>query len=247
MMYMPNEYQCWMTIDHNPMRLWTHYFWIFAAQFFTILLYGLMFIHLRRRIKESAILGSRHTESLRRMNRVVAYMVVYPIVYTVCSLPLAAGRMASANGHTPSILYFCVAGSMMTLSGVCDTLLYTFTRKSMVLDTPPKSQHDHSYHKFSSGERRQRSMTHNLYSLTVDDKGPTTSVSAVKADDSSRVYRSDSTDAIIPRSDVELAPMGTVYQETTIEVTHEPAYPQEQSQPQPDRNRFIRPGNQHRW
>lgn len=93
-----------------------------------------MFIHLRRRIAECVALGGRNTKSLRRLNRVVGYMVLYPVLYIALTLPLAAGRMKSATGHPPSVLYFCIAGSLMTLSGVCDTILYTLTRTNAVLD-----------------------------------------------------------------------------------------------------------------
>lgn len=41
--------------------------------------------------------------------------------------------MADASGHTPNVTYFCVAGSLMTLSGLCDTMLYALARKSSVL------------------------------------------------------------------------------------------------------------------
>lgn len=203
-----------MTIEHPSMRLWTHYFWIFAAQFFTILLYAIMFFQLRRRIAESAILGSRHTESLRRLNRVVAYMVIYPIVYIILTLPLAAGRMASSHGNTPSVTYFCVAGTLMTLSGFCDTLLYTLTRRSVVLEPEEKGTSEGGYRKFASSGRN-KSTRDDSRILGVGGKGAISTVSAI--------HRGDSTDAIVPKDDVELSGFG-VYQQTTVEITHEPAY-----------------------
>lgn len=72
------------------------------------------------------------------MQRVASYMVIYPIIYTILTVPLAAGRMASLAGNTPSITYFCVAGCLMTLSGLCDTILYTLARKQSVLDSEPR-------------------------------------------------------------------------------------------------------------
>jgi hypothetical protein len=41
-------------------------------------------------------------------------MVLYPIVYTICALPLAAGRMAAMTGFTVPYLYYCLAGSAIT-------------------------------------------------------------------------------------------------------------------------------------
>lgn len=207
-----------MSIDHPALRLWTHYFWIFAAEFFTILLYTIMFVQLRRRISQSAILGSRHMESLQRMKRVVAYMVIYPIMYIVLTLPLAAGRMASVNHNTPSVIYFCVAGALMTLSGFCDTLLYTLTRRNVVLESEARGGSEEGYKKFASSGKNK---SHTPLSLGPEGKGPVIStVSAVH-------HRSDSTDAIVPKDGA--VEMG-VYQHTTFEVTNEPAYPENQSE-----------------
>lgn len=145
-----------MTTQHPSLRLWTHYFWIFAAQFFNLVLYAIMFFQLRRRMSQSKILGQSYTESVRRLNRVVSYMVLYPIVYIVLTLPLSAGRMASVSGNSPSVAYFCVAGALMTLSGFCDTLQYTLTRKSIVLDSETRTKRDDGYYDLSkSGQKEQ--------------------------------------------------------------------------------------------
>ncbi|RJE25998.1 hypothetical protein PHISCL_01683 [Aspergillus sclerotialis] len=188
-----------------------------------------MFFQLRRQITESKILGSSNLHSLRRLNRVVAYMVIYPIVYIVLTLPLAAGRMASAHHNTPSVVYFCVAGTLMTLSGFCDTLLYTLTRRTILepeaRGTSARDGYEAGYGKFSSSGRNDRSAANDLLSIGLDGKGPISTVTAAH-------HRSDSTDAIVPRSDVELAPMAGVYQHTTIEVTHEPVYPEESGRSQ---------------
>ncbi|KAI9929831.1 hypothetical protein ASPWEDRAFT_100207 [Aspergillus wentii DTO 134E9] len=205
---------CWMTPKYEAMRLWTHYFWIFAAQFFTIVLYAIMFFQLRTKIAESAILGQRNSESLRRLKKVIAHMAMYPIVYIIVSLPLAAGRMASAHGDSPSVVYFCVAGSFMACSGTCDALMYTLTRRSIVLE--PEAKDENSYPNNTSAKKS--------YGGTMDDKTATSTANAVKGGVFSRT-RSDSTEEMIGKGDVELAPMGMVYQHTTIEVTHEPAYP----------------------
>lgn len=204
-----------MTTRHPVLRLWTHYFWIFAAQFFNLVLYAIMFFQLRRKMAQSKILGSSYTESLRRMNRVVSYMVLYPIVYIVLTLPLSAGRMASVSGHTPSVTYFCVAGALMTLSGFCDTLQYTLTRKSIVLESETRSKREDGYHDLSSGQKK--SNQGNVGSTRSQNKGPVSTVCTA-------YQSSSSTDAIVPRDEIELTPVDQVYQHTTITVTHEPAY-----------------------
>lgn len=206
-----------MTTQHPVLRLWTHYFWIFAAQFFNLVLYAIMFVQLRRRIAQSKILGRSYTESLRRLNRVVSYMVMYPIVYIVLTLPLSAGRMASVSGKSPSVTYFCVAGALMTLSGFCDTLQYTMTRKSVVLESETRSKSNKEGYLDISRSARKKSKNGNLFSDKSGDEGPLTTVCTA-------YQRGNSTDDILPREDVELAPVDQVYQQTTITVTHEPAF-----------------------
>lgn len=204
-----------MTTQHPSLRLWTHYFWIFAAQFFNLVLYAIMFFQLRRRMSQSKILGQSYTESVRRLNRVVSYMVLYPIVYIVLTLPLSAGRMASVSGHSPSVAYFCVAGALMTLSGFCDTLQYTLTRKSIVLDSETRTKRDDGYHDLSTSGHNKFKQG-NMYSMKSEDRGPVSTVCTT-------YQRGSSTDAIVPKEGIELAPVSQVYQHTTITVTREPA------------------------
>lgn len=205
-----------MTTQHPSLRLWTHYFWIFAAQFFNLVLYAIMFFQLRRRMSQSKILGQSYTESVRRLNRVVSYMVLYPIVYIVLTLPLSAGRMASVSGNSPSVAYFCVAGALMTLSGFCDTLQYTLTRKSIVLDSETRTKRDDGYYDLSkSGQKRTKQG--NMHSMKSEDQGPVSTVCTT-------YQRGSSTDAIVPKDEIELASVPQVYQHTTITVTREPAY-----------------------
>lgn len=114
--YVPSGAWCWINEDYETVRLWTHYMWIFLAEFGTVCLYAVMYIQLRRQIAKSAILGNSQLDSLKRLRRVVGYMTIYPIVYIVLSLPLAAGRMATANHSTPNITFFCCAGEYYGIS-----------------------------------------------------------------------------------------------------------------------------------
>ncbi|KAL4979619.1 G protein-coupled glucose receptor regulating Gpa2-domain-containing protein [Aspergillus desertorum] len=218
--FTPSGAWCWIDERYEPIRLGTHYFWIFFAEFGTVSLYAILWFQLRRRIKQSAILGSTHIESLKRLRRVVGYMVIYPIAYIILSLPLAAGRMATARGDTPSVVYFCVAGALITSSGLVDVLLYTLTRKNLIIESEPSL--DKSYQKFSSGKNR--------LNTTTDPKNIRTDISALRTykggDDEERT-RDGSTDDIVKNNggDVELTQIGKVYQHTTIEITSEPAYP----------------------
>lgn len=103
----------------------------------------------------------------------------------------------------------------MTSSGLVDVILYTLTRRNLIIDSEPSN--DRSYNKFTSGRRGD---TH----LTTITAEPNTRKMGVS--DGTGLDRDGSTDNIV-QPGVEMGPMGKVYQETTIEVTSEPAYPSE--------------------
>ncbi|GAD96933.1 conserved hypothetical protein [Paecilomyces variotii No. 5] len=220
--FTPSGAWCWIDDKYETDRLWTHYIWIFLAEFGTVTLYAIMFFQLRRRIQQSAILGNAHMDSLHRLRRVVSYMVVYPLAYLILSLPLAAGRMASARGNAPGMAYFCLSGAMMTSSGWVDVMMYTLTRKNLIVESEPS--HDRSYNVFSNGHKSGGGAGNNITLITVDKKGTRSALRGRDDDDSSHA-RDGSTDNIVPRGQ----DMGKVYQETTIEVTSEPAYPDDHS------------------
>ncbi|KAJ5682176.1 hypothetical protein N7462_005341 [Penicillium macrosclerotiorum] len=241
--FVPSGAWCWISEEYETVRLWTHYIWIFLAEFGTVCLYAVMYFQLRRQIAASSILGNSQLESLKRLRRVVGYMTIYPIVYIVLSLPLAAGRMATANGNSPSITFFCCAGkynslwmldfppsnnpddvtnlvegAIITSSGLVDVVLYTLTRRNLIIDSEPS--HDRSYNKFASSKGR-RGDTH-LTTITAEPK----SRNKLGMNNGDDPDRDGSTDNIV-QPGVEMGPMGKVYQETTIEITTEPAYPSE--------------------
>ena len=65
-------------------------------------------------------------------------MILYPLIYTVCTAPLAAGRIYALAGHTVSLGYFCAAGTMIACNGWLDVLLYASTRADIVFaEYPP--------------------------------------------------------------------------------------------------------------
>ncbi|PYH96864.1 integral membrane protein [Aspergillus ellipticus CBS 707.79] len=228
--FIPSGAWCWISEDYESIRLWTHYIWIFLAEFGTVCLYAVMWFQLRHRIKASAILGQSHVESLKRLRRVIGYMVIYPIAYIVLSLPLAAGRMATAQNDSPSLAYFCVAGAMITSSGLVDALLYTLTRRNLILESEPS--HDRSYNRFASSKNRRTTDNH-LTTITADPKITRTDISALRKgrrsaeDDLEHTVRDGSTDNIVQHTGMELSTLGKVYQHTTIEITHEPAFSSE--------------------
>ncbi|KAI3556671.1 hypothetical protein CABS03_07107 [Colletotrichum abscissum] len=87
------------------------------------------------------------TTILRRLPDIPDYarqhtFLLYPLVYVVCTIPLAAGRLASMTGHDVSLGYFCFAGAMIACNGWMDVILYSSTRRSIVFscEGPPSQE-----------------------------------------------------------------------------------------------------------
>ncbi|KAK1993857.1 hypothetical protein LX36DRAFT_615190 [Colletotrichum falcatum] len=87
------------------------------------------------------------TTVLRRLPNIPDYarqhtFLLYPFVYVICTMPLAAGRLASMAGHKVSLAYFCFAGAMIACNGWLDVALYSSTRRSIVFpaDGPPTQE-----------------------------------------------------------------------------------------------------------
>ncbi|KAB8235470.1 protein gprD [Aspergillus alliaceus] len=211
---------CWIGPEHEIERLWAHYLWIFLAEFGTIVLYGMLFFHLRRRMNQAAMLRQGHQESLKRLNRVVIYMVIYPLVYLVLSLPLAAGRMSTARHIVPSREYFAVAGSLMALSGLVDVTVYTLTRRHLLLDTEVStSDKMYAYSNSNAYQTHITTATRETKKMRVGSRLRRGLHDTLNDGDSTEDLR---------KGDMEMADLGHgVYQETTIEISHEPADPNE--------------------
>ena len=83
------------------------------------------------------------------MKRAAKYMIIYPVVYVVCTLPLAGGRMAAMTGKiVVPYWWFCFAGSAITSCGWLDVLLYAVTRHVLVFSRAPPPPQDMGFDTF---------------------------------------------------------------------------------------------------
>ncbi|KAF2751711.1 hypothetical protein M011DRAFT_375762, partial [Sporormia fimetaria CBS 119925] len=117
---------CWISNDFQDERLWLHYFWVFLVEFGTIAIYGHIFVHLRGRIRTVA-----HND-ISKLSRATKFMIWYPAVYVLLTLPIAVGRMVAMTGTQMPDVFFCVAGTLLTSCGWIDALLYTLTRRVFI-------------------------------------------------------------------------------------------------------------------
>ncbi|KAL2372863.1 integral membrane protein [Blastomyces gilchristii SLH14081] len=213
--YVPSGAWCWIDEVYDADRLWTHYVWIFVAEFGSVVLYMILFFHLRHQVAQSALLGRGQKEHLRRLRRVIGYMVLYPIAYLILSLPLAAGRMATARGGKLSVTYFCTAGAVIASSGFVDVIMYTLTRRALLMDSEPSN-----VDRFYPSQRIGHS---HITTVTADHKQSRLDNSILHrrqvTERDTRGDRDGSTDSIV--QPLELSELGKVYQKTTIEITTE--------------------------
>jgi hypothetical protein len=129
---------CWVNVKYGPLRLWLHYFWIFLFEFGTVVIYTALILCLRWRIQSNFYQGYRRTKHAQDAAKL---MVAYPIIYVLCTLPLATLRMyQEANDVRVSETWFCFAGAMITSNGWLDVLLYCLTRRiTLFSDEPPNA------------------------------------------------------------------------------------------------------------
>ncbi|DAA73471.1 TPA_exp: Uncharacterized protein A8136_4781 [Trichophyton benhamiae CBS 112371] len=208
---------CWIDDDFEAERFWAHYLWIFFSEFGSIMLYTILFFYLRRKMKASAALARGQRENFGRLSRVTGYMVLYPLAYLLLSLPIAAARMASMQGNNPSLTYLCIAAAIIASSGTVDVIMYTLTRKALLLD----SELSRPSEKGGSGSNARHSQ---ITSAAPDPRKPKGyELKKLNKNNAKNpaFFADQSTEDIIDQ--LEKGGFGKVYQQTTIEIIHEPA------------------------
>ncbi|KAH8658024.1 G protein-coupled glucose receptor regulating Gpa2-domain-containing protein [Xylariales sp. PMI_506] len=124
---------CWISSEHDNLRLLLHYLWIFIVQFGSILVYVIGFYYIYRTKKSVALmLKIRTTQD--SLQRAATAMLAYALAYTLLTLPLAVGRMAAMSGNTLPDSYYIFAGALFTSSGWVDTCLYALTRRTLLFE-----------------------------------------------------------------------------------------------------------------
>ncbi|KAK1987066.1 integral membrane protein [Colletotrichum cereale] len=63
--------------------------------------------------------------------------LIYPVIYILCTAPLALGRVITMTGHQVSLEYFCLAGVMIASNGWLDVLLFSTTRHVIMFSASP--------------------------------------------------------------------------------------------------------------
>jgi len=107
------------------------------SEFGSVLVYAFIYAMLIFRIRK----GYYKPEESKRVRSIANLMVVYPLVYVICTIPLASARMASMSGSPPSLARLCLCGAIIASTGWLDVLLYACTRRIMIFsDEPPPDE-----------------------------------------------------------------------------------------------------------
>lgn len=101
---------------------------MFVCIFTTVVTYSFIVIYLRR----SRFHSTGQSLPSHLVEGATPLMIVYPLIYTICTTPLAIGRLYALSGHHVDLGFFCVAGSMIASNGWLDVLLYATTRREIV-------------------------------------------------------------------------------------------------------------------
>ncbi|KAK5998864.1 hypothetical protein PT974_01248 [Cladobotryum mycophilum] len=120
---------CWINDVYERTRLVTHYLYIFIALATTSGLYIAIWISLRKQARQRANHPNLAMEGHSDHNPA---FLLYPIIYVMCTLPLALGRLLTMAGVDVPTGYFCFAGAMISFNGFFDCFLFGTTRHAII-------------------------------------------------------------------------------------------------------------------
>ncbi|KAH6648390.1 hypothetical protein BKA67DRAFT_362558 [Truncatella angustata] len=161
---------CWVNVEYQNIRLWLHYFWIFLSLTLTSGLYILIFFSLQQQMTASrnsyASCSVKYDARTSPVSGTRLGFLIYPIIYVLCTMPLAMGRILTMAGRDFGVGYFCFAGLMMASNGWLDVLLFSYTRSSIIFVASPdfvdtgldtfkfmRTPHERSYGEQNLGSR----------------------------------------------------------------------------------------------
>ncbi|KAK6227347.1 integral membrane protein [Colletotrichum tabaci] len=150
---------CWINPEYDAMRLYLHYVWMLLLIITGTVSYVLVFVHVHRvdkafrDAKKAAAAAAdeasydgvlsptslpavmTHKDSKTEVHKRILFLL-YPLVFLLCTAPLALGRLLSSGGVKLSPEYLIFAGAMITSNGWLDVLIFSTTRSGILFDAP---------------------------------------------------------------------------------------------------------------
>jgi hypothetical protein len=125
-----------MNNEYSELRLLTHYLFIFIAIAITSGLYLAIYMNLRRQSHGAAARSSLASDAAATVDQLQLShnpaFLIYPVIYVICTLPLALGRIASMTGADVPLGYMAFAGAIIASNGSFDCLLFGTTRNVII-------------------------------------------------------------------------------------------------------------------
>ncbi|KIW31510.1 uncharacterized protein PV07_03155 [Cladophialophora immunda] len=213
---------CWIDKRYDKERLWLHYFWIFMCMFGTVVTYILIFafITAKSRSRSNPNFPNDDGTDPAATKRAAKYMIIYPVVYVVCTLPLAGGRMAAMTGISVPYWWFCLAGAAISSCGWLDVVLYAVTRHVLIFGRAPPPPQDLGLDTFG-----WKDVGDSFWGMRTTISGPLGDPNARRRDKRDFLGRSTSRPLRSRQSDeyhFASQPEGIITAKTTIEVRSGP-------------------------
>jgi len=113
---------CWISGDYQWSRIYLHYLWLFLAEAVSIVVYIGLGIHLW-------LYGNANPH----FRRVAKTMFMYPITYTLGTLPLATARAFLMSGRHLSNTHLIACAIIFSALGSVNCCVYVLTRRSLIV------------------------------------------------------------------------------------------------------------------
>lgn len=126
--------QCWLNRAYDTWRLWSEYFWILLSIGLTLgfnVFISLSVFRRRRRAAGKAGQEASQTRAAMGASRKLTghhpAFLIYPILYILCTGPLAGVRMTTGTGVKLNATWYCVAGALVASHGWVNVILWATT------------------------------------------------------------------------------------------------------------------------
>ncbi|KAK1998616.1 integral membrane protein [Colletotrichum falcatum] len=141
---------CWINTKYESLRLVLNFIWLDLFVAASTIFYILVFVHFQRKDKasraadkaaavaEEAFAGGAPAQETDAKTRVI--FLLYPLVFFMCTAPLAISHMLDGAGVEVPMAYLIWAGVMISSNGWLHVLVFSATRGGILFAAPVDEQ-----------------------------------------------------------------------------------------------------------
>jgi len=135
------DYWCWISPNYIVYRIVLDYILMYICALFMFILYTLVYLKLRGIVRaqtRSTFVGSTNQERKEEYDHKLArQMLLFPISYTIMTLPIGLCRVIAWSGHRVSFSLSIVSYFIYLLTGLVHVILFASIRRIL----PPRSMY----------------------------------------------------------------------------------------------------------